>query len=89
MKITALKAYQVHLPLSEGTYNWSGGKTVSVFDTTVVSLETDSGITGTGNHALSAPYTFLPTRPVCARVSPSLLPTSSALTPRSSAYSIS
>jgi L-alanine-DL-glutamate epimerase-like enolase superfamily enzyme len=48
MKITALKAYQVDLPLSEGTYNWSGGKTVSVFDTTVVSLETDSGITGYG-----------------------------------------
>ena len=35
MKITKISAYQVDLPLHEGSYNWSGGKSVSVFDSTV------------------------------------------------------
>ena len=48
MKITAIKIYQVDLPLHEGDYNWSGGNTVSVFDSTVVAVETDAGITGWG-----------------------------------------
>ena len=46
MKITAIKAYQVDLPLSEGRYNWSGGNFMEVFDSTVVAVETDAGITG-------------------------------------------
>ncbi|MEO8480227.1 MAG: cis-3-hydroxy-L-proline dehydratase [Gemmatimonadota bacterium] len=48
MKITAIRAYQVDLPLHEGSYKWSGGNAVSVFDSTVVAVETDSGITGWG-----------------------------------------
>ena len=32
MKITAIHAYQVDLPLHEGRYNWSGGNFVAVFD---------------------------------------------------------
>jgi L-alanine-DL-glutamate epimerase-like enolase superfamily enzyme len=46
MKITAIKAYQVDLPLKEGRYNWSGGNFMEVFDSTVVAVETDAGITG-------------------------------------------
>lgn len=46
MKITAIKAWQVDLPLREGRYNWSGGNFVEVFDSTVVAVETDEGITG-------------------------------------------
>jgi L-alanine-DL-glutamate epimerase-like enolase superfamily enzyme len=46
MKITAIKAYQVDLPLREGRYNWSGGNFMEVFDSTVVAVETDAGITG-------------------------------------------
>lgn len=46
MKITAIKAYQVDLPLREGRYNWSGGNFVEVFDSTVVAIETDAGVTG-------------------------------------------
>ena len=46
MKITAIKAYQVDLPLKEGRYRWSNGNFVDVFDTTDVAIETDSGITG-------------------------------------------
>jgi L-alanine-DL-glutamate epimerase-like enolase superfamily enzyme len=48
MKITAIRAYQVDLPLKEGRYSWSNGNYVEVFDATVVAVETDQGITGWG-----------------------------------------
>ena len=46
MRITAIKYWQVDLPLREGRYNWSGGNFVEVFDSTVVAVETDAGVTG-------------------------------------------
>ncbi|WP_371348945.1 cis-3-hydroxy-L-proline dehydratase [Ancylobacter sp. IITR112] len=46
MKITGIKAYKVGLPLREGRYNWSNGNFIEVFDSTVVAVETDAGITG-------------------------------------------
>ncbi|QDT99966.1 cis-3-hydroxy-L-proline dehydratase [Gimesia aquarii] len=48
MKISRIKVYQVDLPLLEGKYSWSEGKSVDVFDSTVVEVETDLGITGYG-----------------------------------------
>jgi len=48
MKIIAIRAYQIDLPLHEGSYKWSGGNAVSVFDSTVVAVETDAGLTGWG-----------------------------------------
>jgi L-alanine-DL-glutamate epimerase-like enolase superfamily enzyme len=48
MKITSITVYQVDLPLLEGSYKWSGGKSVKVFDSTVVRVETDAGIVGHG-----------------------------------------
>ncbi len=48
MKITSIRAYQVDLPLHEGSYKWSGGNVVTVFDSTVVAVATDAGITGYG-----------------------------------------
>jgi L-alanine-DL-glutamate epimerase-like enolase superfamily enzyme len=48
VKITRLRAYQVDLPLREGRYTWSSGHFVEVFDSTVVAVETDAGITGWG-----------------------------------------
>ena len=49
MKIRRISLYRVDLPLHEGSYNWSGGKSVSVFDSTVVRVETDeTGIVGHG-----------------------------------------
>ena len=48
MKITRISAYQVDLPLAEGPYNWSGGNTVAVFDSTIVRIETDNGMSGFG-----------------------------------------
>lgn len=48
MKISSIKVFQVDLPLYEGSYNWSEEKSVEVFDSTVVLVETDEGITGVG-----------------------------------------
>lgn len=46
MKIVRISAYQVDLPLREGRYSWSNDNAVDVFDSTVVAVETDEGITG-------------------------------------------
>lgn len=59
MKITRISAYQVDLPLHEGNYNWSGGKSVSMFDSTVVRIDTDQGITGWGEVCPLGPF-YLP-----------------------------
>src|ERR1700722_18429071 len=48
MKIRRIAAHRVELPLHEGSYKWSGGKSVTVFDSTVVAVETDSGLIGYG-----------------------------------------
>jgi len=48
MKIARISAYRVELPLYEGSYKWSGGNAVDVFDSTVVAVESDAGITGYG-----------------------------------------
>lgn len=48
MRITRIVAWQVDLPLHEGSYKWSGGKSVTVFDSTVVAVETDTGLVGYG-----------------------------------------
>ncbi len=59
MKITRIAAYQVDLPLGEGSYNWSGGKSVSVFDSTIVRIETDGGLVGHGEVCPLGPF-YLP-----------------------------
>ena len=48
MKIEKINLYQVDLPVNEGSYNFADGKAVSVFDSTVVEVITDSGIKGYG-----------------------------------------
>ena len=59
MKITKIAIHQVDLPLREGSYNWSGGKSVEVFDSTVVVVETDEGICGIGEVCPLGPF-YLP-----------------------------
>src|SRR5882757_8620413 len=59
MKIQRITAYRVELPLHEGSYKWSGGKSVSVFDCTVVEVITDAGITGWGEVCPLGPF-YLP-----------------------------
>merc|ERR1711872_204284 len=48
MKIIKLSVYQADLPLVDGDYCWADGKSVSVYDSTVVAISTDTGITGYG-----------------------------------------
>ena len=59
MKITRISAYHVVLPLKEGSYKWSGGKSVTEFDSTVVEIETDTGLIGHGEVCPLGPF-YLP-----------------------------
>ncbi len=59
MKIRKISAYRVELPLHEGSYKWSGGKSVSVFDSTIVRVETDAGLVGHGEVCPLGPF-YLP-----------------------------
>ena len=77
MKIKRISAYQVDLPLAEGPYNWSGANTVSVFDSTIVRVDTDTGIAGYGEVCPLGPA-YLPAyaegaRTGIAEIGPSLL----------------
>ena len=81
MKITRIRAYQVDLPLHEGSYKWSGGKSVTVFDSTVVQVETDAGAdAATARSARSGRSTCRPTPTACAPASRSWGRTCSAKT---------
>ena len=59
MKIERILVYQVDLPLHEGTYSWSGGKSVDVFDSNIVAIETDTGHVGYGECCPLGPF-YLP-----------------------------
>ena len=59
MKIARILAYRVELPLHETTYKWSGGKSVTVFDSTIVGVETDKGLIGYGEVCPLGPF-YLP-----------------------------
>lgn len=66
MQIRAITVYQVDLPLHEGSYKWSGGKSVEVFDSTLVRIETDEGVTGWGEVCPLGPF-YLPAYAAGAR----------------------
>lgn len=77
MKITGIVVYQVDLPLHEGSYQWSEGKSVTVFDSTVVNVRTDQGISGWGEVCPLGPV-YLPAyangvRSGIAEIAPRLL----------------
>jgi len=59
VKIVRIFAHRVELPLHEGSYKWSGGKSVSVFDSTIVGVETDTGVIGYGEVCPLGPF-YLP-----------------------------
>ncbi|MDP2470293.1 MAG: mandelate racemase/muconate lactonizing enzyme family protein [Candidatus Palauibacterales bacterium] len=67
MRITRLSVFQVDLPLREGSYNWSEGKSVQIFDSTVVRLTTDEGIEGFGEVCPLGPV-YLPSYAAGVRV---------------------
>ncbi|MBT5434415.1 MAG: mandelate racemase/muconate lactonizing enzyme family protein [Rhodospirillaceae bacterium] len=58
MKIIRISAYQVDLPMKEGAYCW-GGQSFAAFDSTVVLVETDAGISGVGESCPLGPA-YLP-----------------------------
>ncbi|MET4736683.1 L-alanine-DL-glutamate epimerase-like enolase superfamily enzyme [Bradyrhizobium japonicum] len=47
-RISRISGYRVLVPLKEGTYTMSGGRSLDQFDTTIVCIETDSGFAGWG-----------------------------------------
>jgi cis-L-3-hydroxyproline dehydratase len=59
MKIARIFAHRVELPLKEGSYKWSGGKAVTVFDSTIVGVETETGLIGYGEVCPLGPF-YLP-----------------------------
>ena len=59
MKIARVFAHRVELPLVEGKYSWSGGKSVSVFDSTIIGVETSDGLIGYGEVCPLGPF-YLP-----------------------------
>jgi cis-L-3-hydroxyproline dehydratase len=72
LRITRVQAFRVELPLHEGSYAWSGGKSVEVFDSTVVRIETDAGLVGHGEVCPLGPA-YLPAYAEGARTGIALL----------------
>ena len=66
MQIQSIRVHQVDLPLHEGSYRWSGGKSVDVFDSTLVAVECDGGIVGYGEVCPLGPF-YLPAYAAGAR----------------------
>lgn len=77
MQICEIRVYQVDLPLREGRYSWAQGKSVEVFDSTVVAIETDADLTGYGEVCPLGPI-YLPSfaagaRTAIAEIAPHLI----------------
>ena len=51
MRITGVTAYRLEQPFRDGAYVCSGGRSALGFDSTVVRLDTDAGLTGWGEMA--------------------------------------
>jgi L-alanine-DL-glutamate epimerase-like enolase superfamily enzyme len=66
MRISAIRVHQVDLPLHEGRYGWSNDNAVSVFDSTIVAVETDVGLVGHGE-VCPLGSAYLPSYPEGAR----------------------
>lgn len=57
MKIKKITQYRVDLPLLEGTYKWARDQQISVFDSNILTIETDTGLVGVGEFcALGSHY---------------------------------
>lgn len=59
MKIARISVFRVMLPLKEGSYKWSSGKGVTEYDSTIVRVDTDEGVSGWGECAPLGPF-YLP-----------------------------
>ena len=68
MKIKRILVYKIDLPLREGGYSFSSGRSIKSYDSTIVRIETDQGLFGR-----SAIHANGPMRRVSAPGSPSLV----------------
>ena len=59
MKITRIACYRIELRLHEGGYKWSGGRSVTGLDGTIVRVETDAGLVGDSEVCPLGPF-YLP-----------------------------
>jgi L-alanine-DL-glutamate epimerase-like enolase superfamily enzyme len=59
MRITGILAYRVELPTPRDHVQWSGGKSVTIFDSTIVQVETDARLLGYGEVCPLGPF-YLP-----------------------------
>ena len=59
IKIKSIDVYQIDIPIKEGKYSWSHGNSVSVFDSTVVKINTNENIYGLGEVCTLGPA-YLP-----------------------------
>jgi L-alanine-DL-glutamate epimerase-like enolase superfamily enzyme len=59
MRIVEIRVHKAILPLREGRYAWSGGRSVEAFDSTIVAVRTDDGRTGLGEACPLGPV-YLP-----------------------------
>lgn len=66
MEVTELAVFQVDLPIEDGSYDWSGGNSYSAFDSSIVRLRTDEGVTGYGE-VTTLGSAYLPAFPRGAR----------------------
>ena len=62
IKIKSIEVYKINLPLKEGKYNWSHENSVSVFDSTIVKINTNKNISGFGEVCTLGPA-YLPAYP--------------------------
>lgn len=58
VKIKRIFARRVELPLLEGAYRWSGGKSVTVAGSMIVGVETNTGLVGDGEVCPPEPFYF-------------------------------
>ena len=65
MKIDRIRLFQVDLPMKEGAYSWST-QSFAGFDSTVVIIDTDEGVSGVGETCPLGP-SYLPAYPAGAR----------------------
>jgi L-alanine-DL-glutamate epimerase-like enolase superfamily enzyme len=62
MQIETIRAYRVLLPFVDGPYHMSKGRSAEAFDSVIVAITSDDGLTGWGEMAPLGNFYSLPSR---------------------------